>query len=290
MGLYHNQFYPQRIVETMAIFKGWLDDSRRGQIWTVGGYLGADHRWEHFNTFWPMALANHEVPYFHMREMAKPRGVFAKWLPPSDHQDELADFFSGLAKVVSDSCLVGVLSLVRIDDLERFNAEYGAALEPYPLAAYGCMLMAARDNPGMSTELIFDHCEGIGSKLATARTYAVSDTYNDGDFANIVVSPLVESLTCKDVPALQAADFFVWEYGKNHTNVSPWFEIADKPTDWDAQWAHFEGWFAQQKLAENVRVLRKSAAALLDGNEFYPLIWDYRKIREAHEHRKGVWK
>lgn len=30
--------------ESMAIFKGWLDDSRRGQIWTVGGYLGADHR------------------------------------------------------------------------------------------------------------------------------------------------------------------------------------------------------------------------------------------------------
>ncbi len=59
----------------------------------------------------------------------------------------------------------------------------------------------------MSTELIFDHCEGIGSKLAKARTYAVSDTYNDGDFTDIVVSPLVNSLTCKDVPALQAADF-----------------------------------------------------------------------------------
>ena len=173
-----------------------------------------------------MALANHEVPYFHMREMAKPRGVFAKWLPPSDHQDELADFFSGLAKVVRDSCLVGVLSLVRIDDLERFNAEYGTTLEPYPLAAYGCMLMAARDNPGMSTELIFDHCEGIGSKLAKARTYAVSDTYNDGDFTDIVVSPLVNSLTCKDVPALQAADFFVWEYGKNHTNVSTTDAVA----------------------------------------------------------------
>jgi hypothetical protein len=273
----------------MAIFNGWMDDSLRGNNWAVGGYVGADHRWEVFKTWWPMALANHEVPYFHMREMANPKGVFAKWHPPEEHRGELADFFGGLAKVVRESCLVGILSLVRLNDLARFNKEHRQKLEPYPLAAYGCMLLAARDNPGMSTELVFDHCEGIASKLATAQRYAISDTYNSGDFAKLVASPLANHLTYKELPELQAADFFAWEYRKNHENVSGWFDLLDKPTGWDEQWAHFEAWYASQQSFGKVRALRKSAAALLDGNEFYPLIWDYNKICEANELRNCIW-
>lgn len=64
-----------------AEIKGWLDDSRRDQYWVVGGYVGGWHRWEEFETYWPMALANHEVPYFHMREMNDLKGPFGKWHP-----------------------------------------------------------------------------------------------------------------------------------------------------------------------------------------------------------------
>jgi hypothetical protein len=145
----------------MAVFKGWLDDSQRDQIWAVGGYVGAEHRWEEFETYWPMALANHGVPYFHMKEMGDPHGIYGKWHPPKEHREEVADFLGGLAKVISRSCLVGVLSLVRLNDLARFNAAYGLNLKPYPLAAYGCMLLAARDNPGWSIELIFDHTDKV---------------------------------------------------------------------------------------------------------------------------------
>jgi hypothetical protein len=58
-----------------ALIKGWLDDSRRGTIWAVGGYIGGEHRWELFDAHWPMALANHGVPYFHMKEMRDPKGA-----------------------------------------------------------------------------------------------------------------------------------------------------------------------------------------------------------------------
>jgi hypothetical protein len=34
---------------------------------------------------------------------------------------------------------------------------------------------------------------------------------------------------------------------------------------------------------------RKSAASLVEGNEFYPLVWDYWTLCEAHELRNGVW-
>jgi hypothetical protein len=273
-----------------ALIKGWLDDSRRGPIWAVGGYVGGDHRWEAFHTYWPMALANHDVPYFHMREMANPKGVFGKWHPPHEHKAELADFFGGLAKVIGQSRLVGICSLVRIADLERFNGERGLSLEPYSLAVYGCMLLTARDNlRGMPIELVFDHVEQVESKLRKARAYADSDQkYEPGICDAVVTTGLSKALTWRDIPALQAADFFAWELRKNHENVSEWFEFMNKPDDWDERWDHFEQW-SLQKFGSKVPPTRKSAAALLEGKEFYAMIWDYKNLCDAHGARGGVW-
>jgi len=274
----------------MAVFKGWMDDSQRGSIWAVGGYVGAEHRWEYFEKHWPLALAKHGVCHFHMREMADPNGCFSKWHPPQDHRQELAEYFGDLAKVITDSCLVGVLSLVRMQDLKRFNTEKGLCLEAYSLAAYGCMLVAVRDNPGWSIELVFDHTDKVASKLAIARDYADSDNYEGPEaFGKITALPLPKSLTAKEIPAIQAADFFAWEFRKNHENVSEWFDLVDRPDDPDEAWEHMQQW-SLRKFGSSVPPRRKSANALLDGNEFYPLVWDYKTICEAHELRGGVWQ
>jgi hypothetical protein len=272
-----------------ALIKGWMDDSRRGPLWAVGGYVGGHHRWECFDDYWPMALANHDVPYFHMKEMRNPKGVFGKWHPPQDHKQELADFFGGLAAVIKQSCLVGICSLVRQSDLDRFNEEYGTAIEPYPLAAYGCMLLTARDNlEGMPIELVFDNVEKVHSKLGKAREYADSEKiYEPGLCDAVVTTPLPKGLTWREVPALQAADFFTWEFRKNHEKINEWHELVDKPDDWDERWDHMDLWL-KEKFGEE-SVLRKSAAALLDGSEFYTLVWDYKNLVDSHKARGGVW-
>jgi hypothetical protein len=273
-----------------ALIKGWLDDSRRGQIWAVGGYIGGDHRWENFDAFWPMALANHDVPYFHMKEIGDPHGVYAKFHPPQEHREELADFFGGLAKVIGESRLVGISSIVRQSDLDRFNREFEQSLEPYPLAAYGCMLLAARENlEGIPIELVFDNVEKVHSKLGKAREYADSDKiYEPGICDQTVTTPLSKGLTWREVPALQAADFFAWEFRKNHENVNEWFEIVDKPDDWDDRAVHLDKWLTE-KFGDNSSGIRKSASALLNGNEFYTLVWDYKNLVDSHEIRGGVW-
>jgi hypothetical protein len=272
-----------------ALIKGWMDDSRRSSIWAVGGYIGGEHRWDLFEAQWLLTLAHHDVPYFHMKEMGDPAGVYGKWHPPQEHRKELADFFGDLAKVIGRSRLVGICSLVRVADLDRFNTEHNLRLEPYSLAAFGCMLLAARDNPGMPTELVFDHVEKAHSKLAKAREYADSDIkYEPGICDTLVTTPLPKALTWRDVPALQAADFFAWEFRKNHENVSEWFDFIDKPDDWDERWDHFEQW-SLQKFGSKTPTTRKSAVALLEGNELYAMIWDYKNLCEAHEVRGGVW-
>jgi len=74
----------------MAILKGWFDNSQTtGKVWAIGRYIGAEHRWAEFDRLWPLTLANHGVPYFHMKEMGKPRGVYSKWQPPQEHQGEM---------------------------------------------------------------------------------------------------------------------------------------------------------------------------------------------------------
>jgi hypothetical protein len=272
-----------------ALIKGWMDDSRRDPIWAVGGYIGGEHRWDRFDTDWPLVLAKHGVPYFHKKEMGNPNGPFRKWHPPQDHHEELADFSRDLAKIIGQSRLVGICSLVRVADLDRFNTEHNLSLEPYSLAAYGCMLLTARDNPGMPVELVFDHLEKAHSKLEKAHNYADSDTkYEPGICDRVVTIPLAKALNSRDIPALQAADFFAWEFRKNHENVGEWFNFMDKPDDWDERWDHFEQW-SLQKYGSKIPTTRKSAVALLDGNEFYAMIWDYKNLCDAHELRGGVW-
>jgi hypothetical protein len=75
--------------------------------------MRATMAWEGYKEMWPMALANHEVPYFHMREMADPNGVFKKWHPFNEHYDEVADFFSGLTKVIGYCHLRSFFSIAR---------------------------------------------------------------------------------------------------------------------------------------------------------------------------------
>jgi hypothetical protein len=63
---------------------------------------------------------------------------------PGEHQEAIAAFMADLTSVVRRNSLAAICSLVRQSDLDRFNAEHGVSLEPYPLAAYGCMVLAAR--------------------------------------------------------------------------------------------------------------------------------------------------
>jgi hypothetical protein len=63
------------------VIKGWLDDSRQKHVWAVAGFVGFIDQWEDFEASWPQLLATHDVPHLHMREMARPAGVYAKWHP-----------------------------------------------------------------------------------------------------------------------------------------------------------------------------------------------------------------
>jgi hypothetical protein len=275
----------------MAMIKGYADDSRpNDRIWAVGGYAGHELQWERFEEDWPRMLNRHGVPYFHMREMADPKGVYAKWHPFEKHQDEVVAFFTDLTQIIIDCWLRPYFSITRVNDLKRFNAEYGLDLDPYSLAAYGCMLGIAKDHlNGVTAQITFDHVEKVASKLARASEYAEADMHYSRVHEMVLPVPLPSNLTFKDVIPLQAADFLIWEIQKNHLRLEEWFLIPDKPTDPDERDAHMDQW-ALEKFGNVRPPARKSLEAVVDGGA--PpggIIWDYDNILSAHRLRGGRW-
>lgn len=272
----------------MATFKGYFDDSQTaGQIWAVAGYVGAAHRWEGFEEKWQAALDEHQVPYFHMKEMAYENGVYKKWHPPEEHEKEKSAFFHDLTEALKYCRLEAFASIVRVGDLKRFNEEFGLSLEPYPLAVFGCMIVFSQQYENENSELFFDNVEKVELKLAKATIYADSDPLYSGDFDRMIRIPLPRGYNYKNVSGLQAADFAVWELRKHHLQLAEWFAIEGKPIDGDERWDHFQRW-SNGKFGQNTPPMRKSAEALLR-NGINNLVWDYDQLREAHRLRGGVW-
>jgi hypothetical protein len=269
-----------------VVIKGYIDDSRSHAevAWALGGFVGFVHQWEDFEESWKLLLDTHDIPYLHMREFQDPNGVYAKWWPAKEHYAELAALFADVAKAIGRSRIEPFGGMTRLRDLERFNAENGLSLEPYPLAAYGSLIALWNRHEREPIEVVFDHVEKVHAKLAQAKEYADTDRYYAGDLDNIQMIPLNKSLGAKEIYPLQAADFFAWEWRKLHEERDEWWRREDKPEDLDARWADFEQWMEREKPRT-----RKSLMELVERTSFLGFIWDYDKLREANKTRGGVW-
>lgn len=267
-----------------VVIKGTLDDSQRKGLWAIAGFVGFVDQWEDFEVAWQLLLDTHGVPYLHMKEMADPNGVYKKWHPPQEHYEEMAAFFSDVAKTIGQCGFEGFGAITRVCDLEKFNAERKLDLQPYPLAAFGTLIALWNRHPHEPVELFFDHVEKVPSKLCKAKEYADTDREYAGDFDLVQMIPVNKAYTFKDVRAIQAADFLVWEYGKTHFDREGWWQQENKPSDWDERWGKFEAWMETEKPRT-----RKSILALLERTSFTGFVWDYDKLCEADKARGGVW-
>jgi hypothetical protein len=237
---------------------------------------------------WPLVLARHGVPYFHMREMAEQNGAFAKWLPPKDHADEVRAFFVDIVETIA-ACKFGAFgTVVRLQDLGRFNSEKGLSLEPYALAVYACMLQIRRDYPNRIVSLIFDHIEQVFSRLEKATEYAKGDPTYPGAADFIQPVPLPAACTFRNVRPIQAADFLVWETRKHHVRYSEWWKLEDRPTGWDQRFDHYKAW-SERKFGTRLPPPRKSLGALMGQTRFSGIMFDYQGLCAAHEARDCVW-
>jgi hypothetical protein len=277
----------------VALITGNFDDSQTvGDVWTVAGYVGYSNQWDLFERLWTKALAAHGVPYFHMKEMADPSGPFAKWLPATEHSEEVAAFFKDLVGAIRKSALYKVSSTVWVKDLERFNQETSAGLEAFPLAAHACLTMIVLKYNQQPVSVVFDRVEKIQSKLATARYYLDGETCTyRGTCDHIATTWLPAPATSRDVPALQAADLIAWEVRKALLSMKKWQNLrGDGHGDRLAQWQDFVD-FTREETGEDPKI-RKSLDALISGTDqkdMKSIVWDYTQMMSTHKFRRGLW-
>jgi hypothetical protein len=270
-----------------ALITGNFDDSlSEGEVWTVSGYVGYANQWTFFEELWKAALAQHGVPYFHMKEMNDPNGPFAKWLPHKEHQEEVIAFFKDLVEVIRKTGLRMISSGVWLPALSRFNEEKKLALEAYPLAAYACMGQVVQQYGELDSALTFDRVDKVDDKLQKARDYATSDPR--GGFFNHLTIAALKDVTARDVPAQQAADLLAWEVRKALLAMKEWQSEPDKPqSDRKEQWKHYVEW--SKKTTGHEPVLRKSLQNLIVGKPSHNVVWDWNQLDHVNNARKTIW-
>jgi hypothetical protein len=273
----------------MAVMTGYFDDSRTdGEVLTVAGFVGDERQWDQFERTWSPLLERHGVPYFHMREIPNKSGPFAKWLPPQDHAEEHLAFFTDIVETIG-ACRFGAFgAIVRTRDLDQFNADKGLSLDPYSLAVYACLLQISKVYPDQFVTMIFDSIEQVHSRLKKAEDYAQSDASHPEAADYVQLMPLPRKATWRNVKALQAADFLVWEIRKHHTQQKEWWELPDRPSDWQDRFEHYQEW-SKKKHGTRLPPPRKSLGALAMRQPLNGMVFDYRGLSLAHDARGGIW-
>lgn|ERR1039458_945095 len=153
---------------------------------------------------------------------------------------------------------------------------------------YACMLQIRRDCPDRFVSLIFDHIEKVHSRLELAVEYARGDPTHPGAADYILPVPLPKACTFRNVRPIQAADFVVWEIRKHHTQQNEWWELKDRPSDWNARFEHYQAW-SKKKHGTKLPPPRKSLGALMTRMPLRGLVFDYRGLCFAHDARDGIW-
>jgi hypothetical protein len=269
----------------VLVDKAWGDDSDDGVISAVACVVGRESDWGEFERLWRRdVLKRFGLPYTHMREFKQFKGPFAKF----KGDDALTrQFNEAMIGAVRRSRLRPFASATRLADLQRFNQGRGRDLDAYSLNLYACCFLMRVAIPAVIIEAVMDRTNGIFRKLELAECYAASHAGTIDITDKIQAIPLAKGVTAKDLPAMQGADFCVWEVRKDYTFKDKFFDLRESAKGYQA-WRVSMSRRAKANL-QRWPYHRGSLAALARGTKPWHIIWDFDALCAADERRNGVW-
>ena len=185
---------------------------------------------------------------------------------------------------MEDIKLQGIVSIVKLDDLNRFNKERNINVDALALNLFTCMIFAGQLFPKTKknkiVEMIIDKLEKPSIVINKAREYAKTDLLFSDDCKHIDLHPLHPYLSYKDVIPIQAADFLAWEARKD----------IDTKTNW---WAKYKDIEDIKKLCgyDYNRFLypRRSFENLMKSLPPEGMFWNYEKLVRLDYARNHIW-
>jgi hypothetical protein len=273
----------------MAALEAYFDNSDGDTAIAFAGYVADVSQWRSFEAAWKAALDEFEVPYFHMKEFAKVDGVYAHL--NKDHRRKAA-FFCRLIDVIDAFTTASVSTCIRLNDLQRFNANHGLGLDPHALALYGCITQLLGEFQGQEIAVVIDRLDKAYQKIALAIDYAVTDGAHAACENQVVIAPLAKKESFKDVLPIQAADMISWELRKHSKDRDEYFEhyftgsnnwLANLKTMSDYMTAHVRkhGNFPRE---------RATYKRLLDTPRAVGYTWTYAELEDLHAMHQSGWR
>jgi hypothetical protein len=194
----------------------------------VGGFIGSAAQWRVFEAEWKRMLVEHGVPYVHMREFDQFVGPFERF--EKDKKATIA-LLSAMASAIIDCQLIGYGAVVLLAELERFHAKYPeeGKFDPHSLCLYvACGHVTDRVQIREPWQVIMDRVPDVHRKLADADSLLDTDIHLREVLAkNGYLRPSFTSISrdgpgAREIPALQAADFYAWEMHRSLHLKLPW--------------------------------------------------------------------
>ncbi len=103
----------------------------------MGGLVAPAAFWETFEAKWQKALADFNIPYFHMREFAHTTGIFSGWAGNEPKRQKL---FGKLMRILETTYPIPIGSIVSLADYRRLSpARQNYFGDPYNLTLGNCI-------------------------------------------------------------------------------------------------------------------------------------------------------
>jgi hypothetical protein len=127
----------------VAILTGYFDESYshppQPLVYTVGGYISEDWRWRRFESEWASALDSEGIDFFHMKDFAHRKGVYAEWT-----EDKRRKFLRKLHHIIHSNTIKDFTNSVVVEDYDEVippsNVELRTSFgEPHVFAVIGCL-------------------------------------------------------------------------------------------------------------------------------------------------------
>ncbi len=262
--------------------KSYLDNSgdeedKQHKICSIAGYITNVKKWRKYEKLWRQVLKKHKVPYLHMREFAPNNPPFEKF---KDNELERRKFLQSLVNVMQEVNLIGCVSIVKLDDLKRFNLERNTKIDALALNLYICMTTYGLMYPKTSFEIVIDKLNNAERIIAKAKEYAKTDICFTGSCEYVQPIPLEKHLNSKKITPIQAADFLAWEARKDITTKTIW-------------WATYKNVEDIKKLCNydynKFLYPRKSLEILLKSLPTEGSLWDYKSLEWIDKARNHIW-
>jgi hypothetical protein len=170
------RFLPIRTIanaDYIAVFKFFLDDSARGGVFAVGGYVAHISQWEKFEEEWRPRLRQAGVDVFHATDFYNAHGEFKGW--DYKKQIKFAKLFTAIAEKQTEIGIAHAIDVAAFNELlapilaARYWTPHGKVT---PLIWCTRTVLAALVNrhsqfvpPTQPLQIIFETGDGVGEAI-----------------------------------------------------------------------------------------------------------------------------